>query len=159
MVVYCDLLSDDVLIKFYYLKNAGFVIYFEQKYFVEGIFRKRPTKECVSTLSALVDRGFYPTFWSFTVFCKLSELMWTGPLLACLAERFVSLHFTDWETYWVSLQKRLAKELARAANEHKNETINDSPWLWKKGLCHYSCECKFKIFWQDSLAFATLFIR
>ena len=62
MVVYCDLLSDDVLIKFYYLKNAGFVIYFEQKYFVEGIFRKRPSKECAFTLSALVDRGFYPTF-------------------------------------------------------------------------------------------------
>ena len=30
MVIYGDLLSDGVLIKFYYLKNAGFVIYFEQ---------------------------------------------------------------------------------------------------------------------------------
>lgn len=43
-------------------ENAGFVIYFEQKYFVEGIFRKRPSKECALTLSALVDRGFIQRF-------------------------------------------------------------------------------------------------
>lgn len=123
------------------------------KYFVEGIFRKRPSKECAFTLSALVDRGFYPGFWSFTVFSKLSELIWTGPLLACPAKKVCFPLF-----HWLRNLSFIAKELARAANEHKNETINDSPWLWNKGLCHYSCNCKFKIFWQDSLAFATLFI-
>ena len=47
---------------FWLFENAGFVIYFEQKYFVEGIFRKRPSKECALTLSALVDRGFIQRF-------------------------------------------------------------------------------------------------
>ena len=62
MVVYCDLLSNDFFDKLLLFENAGFVIYFKQKYFVEGIFRKRPSKECALTLSALVDRGFIQRF-------------------------------------------------------------------------------------------------
>ena len=153
MVVYSDLLSDDVLIKFYYLKTPAFWFTLNKNTLYRRNFSKTAIKGMRFNLIRVGGWRFLSSVLKFHCFLQVIRINVDGSFIS-LSGREVCFPLF----HGLRNLSFITKELARAANEHKNETINDSPWLWKKGLCHYSCDCKFKIFWQDSLTFATLFI-
>lgn len=152
MVVYSDLLSDDVLIKFYYWKRRLFDLLWT-KILCRRNFSKTAIKGMRFNLIRVGGWRFLSSVLKFHCFLQVIRINVDGSFIS-LSGREVCFPLF----HGLGNLSFITKELARAANEHKNETINDSPWLWKKGLCHYSCDCKFKIFWQDSLTFATLFL-